>query len=295
MVRLAGTILFSAAASLMLGGTVASAPEALPTAPESAPQPAPGPSPIAAEPPAEPEPPPPPTVEEVMRSGVLIVISKQAQQMFVFKDGEPWGSTRVSTGRRGHATPSGVFPILQKKVRHRSNLYGASMPYMQRLTWDGIALHAGHVPGYPASHGCIRMPGKFARDLYGLTRFDSTAVLIANERLGSHREAHRLASGAPLLERDEPRLGGKSEGETDAWAASGPLETIQLAASASPEAARAYWRQLRYRLPRLGAAEEAIIPAQVNGLQVYRLRASAPGAHALCSALKAEGVACLKV
>src|SRR3546814_9593425 len=69
------------------------------------------------------------------------------------------GMASVSTGMKGHRTPTGEFPVLQKRQWHRSNLYSnAPMPFMQRLTWDGIALHAGHNPGYPARHGCIRLP-----------------------------------------------------------------------------------------------------------------------------------------
>jgi hypothetical protein len=75
----------------------------------------------------------------------------------------------VSTGKPGHSTPPGVFSILQRNRFHRSNLYSnAPMPYMQRLTWSGIALHEGHLPGYPASHGCIRMPGNVSRQLWAM-------------------------------------------------------------------------------------------------------------------------------
>ena len=77
----------------------------------------------------------------------------------------------VSTGMRGHPTPTGLFSIVQKKRFHRSNIYsGAPMPFMQRITWSGIALHAGVLPGYPASHGCIRMPREFAQRMFGATR-----------------------------------------------------------------------------------------------------------------------------
>ena len=69
------------------------------------------------------------------------------------------GASTVSTGKPGHATPTGVFTILQKEVDHKCNLYDdAPMPFMQRLTWSGVAMHAGHLPGFPASHGCIRLP-----------------------------------------------------------------------------------------------------------------------------------------
>jgi lipoprotein-anchoring transpeptidase ErfK/SrfK len=129
-----------------------------------------------------------------LEDGVLIVVSIPSQKMFVFKDGKSWDSSPVSTGKRGNDTPPGVFPILQKKVMHRSNLYDdAPMPFMQRLTWDGVALHAGRVPGYPASHGCVRLPREFARKLYGITRFHNTIVIVADEEAGSMKEARKLA------------------------------------------------------------------------------------------------------
>jgi lipoprotein-anchoring transpeptidase ErfK/SrfK len=147
--------------------------------------------------PVEPPPPPPPlppTPEEALDGGVLIVVSLASQRMYVFRDGDLWDSSKVSTGRRGNETPVGTFPILQKKVHHRSNLYDdAPMPYMQRLTWGGVALHAGHVPGYAASHGCIRMPKAFAKKLYGITGFSSTAVVVTDERLASAEDALEVA------------------------------------------------------------------------------------------------------
>jgi lipoprotein-anchoring transpeptidase ErfK/SrfK len=167
-----------------------------------APAPAPFPAFAAAElpepelAPIEPPPPPPlpPTPEEALADGVLIVVSLASQRMFVFRDGDLWDSSKVSTGKRGNETPVGTFPILQKKVHHRSNLYDdAPMPYMQRLTWGGVALHAGHVPGYPASHGCVRMPKSFAKKLYGITGFSSTLVVVTDERVASADEALSVA------------------------------------------------------------------------------------------------------
>jgi hypothetical protein len=88
------------------------------------------------------------------------------------------GTTTVSTGRPGNPTPTGVFQILQKKKMHHSNLYDdAPMPFMQRLTWDGVALHAGRIPGRPASHGCVRLPLEFAQKLYGVTYHGGTVVV----------------------------------------------------------------------------------------------------------------------
>lgn len=297
MIRLAGTILVSMLASLPLGASVRSVPS---NDPPTAPTPSAPAVALPAPSPAKPEPPKPPTLEQALQRGVVIVVSKRSQQAYVFKDGALWGSSRVSTGRRGHSTPAGVFPILQKKVRHRSTIYsGAPMPYMQRLTWDGIALHAGHVPGYPASHGCIRLPAKFAKSLYGLTRASSTVVLVANDPARSPRDALRLAGGRDLplpgpLPLPEVRLASAAP-DLPALPATGRVETIQLAASTNPADAAAFWRSLQARQPRLAGLDETIVPAVVNGRRFYRLRASAPGAHGLCGALQRDGVACLKV
>ena len=103
---------------------------------------------------------------EASQAPLQIVVSLPKQQMKLYRGTELVKTTRVSTGRQGYSTPAGVFSILQKRRRHFSNLYNnAPMPYMQRLTWSGIALHEGVVPNYPASHGCIRIPRGHARDL----------------------------------------------------------------------------------------------------------------------------------
>jgi lipoprotein-anchoring transpeptidase ErfK/SrfK len=170
---------------------VAETPDLPPPIEAYAPAPLPEPEPVE---PPPPPPPLPPTPEEALADGVLIVVSLASQRMFVFRDGELWDSSKVSTGKRGNETPAGTFPILQKKVHHRSNLYDdAPMPYMQRLTWGGVALHAGHVPGYPASHGCIRMPKAFAKKLYGVTGFSSTLVVVTDEKVASADEALSVA------------------------------------------------------------------------------------------------------
>lgn len=103
--------------------------------------------------------------------GILqIVVSKGQQSLAVYRDGAEIATSRVSTGKAGHATPTGIFSIIEKRRYHESNIYsGAPMPFMQRLTWSGIALHEGHVPTYPASHGCIRLPAQFARSLFSMT------------------------------------------------------------------------------------------------------------------------------
>ncbi|WNO53602.1 L,D-transpeptidase [Stakelama saccharophila] len=109
---------------------------------------------------------------------VTMVISLAAQRAFVYRNGVPIGVSTISSGKPGHRTPTGVFTILQKDVDHHSNLYNsAPMPFMQRLTWDGIALHAGDLPGYPASHGCIRLPLAFAKLLFDTTELGLTVVV----------------------------------------------------------------------------------------------------------------------
>lgn len=134
---------------------------------------------ILAMPPPPPPPPPIVLVDIPPTRGVRMVVSIPQQRIYVFRNGELVTTSAVSTGKRGHGTPTGTFRILQKAVKHRSNLYSnAPMPYMQRLTHGGVALHAGHVPGYPASHGCIRLPMAMAKQLFKLTNFSTTAVTV---------------------------------------------------------------------------------------------------------------------
>ena len=112
---------------------------------------------------------------------VLLTIDLTAQRAIVYRDGVPIAASAISTGSLGRETPSGTFTILEKKVMHRSTTYDdAPMPFMQRLTSKGIAIHAGDLPGYPASHGCIRLPNAFAKQLYAITEL-GTPVMITND------------------------------------------------------------------------------------------------------------------
>ena len=112
-------------------------------------------------------------------SGPLVVlVSVPEQVMHVYRNGILIGRSSVSTGSQGHATPGGVFSILEKKQEHYSKKYdNAPMPNMQRLTWTGIAMHSGNLPGYPASHGCIRLPFDFSQLLYTATANGGTVVV----------------------------------------------------------------------------------------------------------------------
>src|SRR5262249_38501288 len=102
--------------------------------------------------------------ERAPEGPLLIIASIPEQVAYVYRDGIRIARSSVSTGRPGHPTPTGVFTILEKEPRHVSTIYkGAEMPYMERITWGGIALHAGDLPGYPDSHGCIRLPLEFSK------------------------------------------------------------------------------------------------------------------------------------
>ena len=109
---------------------------------------------------------------------VVLLVSIPLQTMHVYRNGILVGRTSVSTGTKGHPTPAGVFTILEKKETHRSKKYdNAPMPNMQRLTWSGICMHSGNLPGYPASHGCIRMPYDFSTNLFKITGNGGTVII----------------------------------------------------------------------------------------------------------------------
>lgn len=116
-------------------------------------------------------------------SGELaIIVSLPRQMLYVYRGGGLIARSSVSSGRPGHTTPSGLFPIIGKEVMHYSNLYQhAPMPWMQRLTMEGVALHAGYLPGEPASHGCIRLPGEFARRLFEITSCGDPVLVVGRQ------------------------------------------------------------------------------------------------------------------
>jgi hypothetical protein len=118
---------------------------------------------------------------------VLVLVSLPDQLSYVYRNGIRIGSSTVSSGKPGKVTPTGVFTVLEKKVRHTSSIYkGAQMPHMQRLTWSGIAMHAGHLPGYPASAGCVRVPIDFAAKLFSVTGVGTTVIIADNKSAPSH-------------------------------------------------------------------------------------------------------------
>ena len=109
------------------------------------------------------------------------MVSIPQQRAYIYRANRLIGVSTVSTGMRGHRTPTGRYPIMEKRRTHFSNLYNnAPMPFMQRLTWGGIALHAGQIPGYPASHGCIRFPYEMARNVFSVTQVRSVVHILAD-------------------------------------------------------------------------------------------------------------------
>jgi lipoprotein-anchoring transpeptidase ErfK/SrfK len=124
-----------------------------------------------------------PAKEAAKPQGPLIIsISINQQNLRVYDANGFFAETPISTGMAGHLTPMGAFSVIQKQKLHHSNIYsGAPMPFMQRITWSGIAMHAGVLPGYPASHGCIRMPMAFAVKMYGWTKMGARVVVTPGE------------------------------------------------------------------------------------------------------------------
>jgi hypothetical protein len=134
---------------------------------------------------------------------MLIYVDLSRQIATVYRNGVRIGVATISSGKAGHATPTGVFTILQKDANHHSNKYDdAPMPFQERLTWDGVALHAGGLPGYPESHGCVHLPYAFAKALFGETHLGVT-VVVEGDAIN-----HQKTSDASLLEPPLPSVPG---------------------------------------------------------------------------------------
>ena len=143
---------------------------------------------------------------------VLMLVSLRHQTMWVFSGDTLVARSWVSTGMPGHRTPTGVFSVLEKRRRHHSNICRAPMPFMQRLTWSGIALHEPNsVPDYPASHGCVRLPGKLAKQLFGYTHIGAHVIVTDEELTFGPISSNRLFypnGPAPVQEASSETLSG---------------------------------------------------------------------------------------
>jgi hypothetical protein len=181
---------------------------------------------------------------------MTLIVSLRNQKVDIYRGTTLITSSSVSTGKRGHATKAGVFSILEKRRRHYSNLYnGAPMPWMQRLTWSGTALHAGVVPGYPASHGCIRLPYSFAPKLFSITDVGGQVVVAHGKVTPKLIEHSELFQPLPLpappslaKQDDQTKQMRRSSNETaPAFGSSLPIvlakaETSDIAATHAPVA-----------------------------------------------------------
>jgi hypothetical protein len=143
--------------------------------------------------------------ERSVSGPVLVFVSIPRQEAVVYRNGIRIGRAAVSTGKPGHSTPTGVFQILQKDIDHHSKTYNnAPMPYMERLTWDGVALHTGFNPGHPDSHGCVRLPDGFAKELFKITHLGGTVIISNSRKLPTMTLTEGLAGGGGTLGKSGP-------------------------------------------------------------------------------------------
>ncbi|MFS8039083.1 L,D-transpeptidase [Xanthobacter sp. AM11] len=159
---------------------------------------------------------------------VAIVVNLADQRAYVYRNGVRIGVSTVSTGKEGHETPTGVFTILGKDVDHHSSLYNdASMPYTERLTWSGVALHAGGLPGYPSSHGCIHLPLAFSKLLFAITHV-GTPVIIADAHTAPEDVLH---PGLVMSEGLEQQLAVSATGQGAPQDAAAAPEAVSMVVS----------------------------------------------------------------
>jgi hypothetical protein len=168
---------------------------------------------------------------------VMAIVALSEQHVTIYDAEGKLLRAPVSTGQTGYETPAGIYSILEKNREHYSNLYDdASMPFMQRITWSGIALHAGQLPGYPASHGCIRLPMAFAERLFGITKLGLRVVIVRDDM-------RPISFAHPALFKPGPIVSEVATPATSAVVAPEPI-SMQLGA-ATPEAGAAKPRTWR--------------------------------------------------
>jgi hypothetical protein len=158
-----------------------------------------------------------------------VYVDLSRQLATVYRNGVRIGISTVSTGKEGYETPTGVFTILQKDATHHSNKYNnAAMPYQERLTWDGVALHAGGLPGYPESHGCVHLPLEFAKELFAITNLGVTVVVEGDAQ--DHIRTSDASLLAPIDAKGQPTPPRSLDKQPYRWtpqlAPAGPLSII---------------------------------------------------------------------
>jgi lipoprotein-anchoring transpeptidase ErfK/SrfK len=258
-------------------------------------------------------------VEKQPNHPLFAVLSLSDQHISVYNSGGLVTRSKVSTGMPGHRTPTGIFTIIGRERWHSSNIYsGAPMPYMQRITWSGVALHLGVVPGYPASHGCIRLPSGAAQHLWGLTRIGERVVISPGEVVPAAitnpllpvptlKPGPALAENTPQkptevaiaanasLPLGEPKLLNpveyakalKARAAADAAAASKTLEELSKRIAARPEAVRRALAELR-NAEAANAQAEAKLKAKEKALAVTRRLSAQHAAESAKAAAEAH-------
>ncbi len=211
---------------------------------------------------------------------MLLIVNLSTQRALLFRNGVPIGASTVSTGKPGHQTPTGVFTVLQKQVEHYSSKYdSAPMPYMQRLTWYGVALHAGNLPGYPASHGCIRLPKGFAKLLYSATKLGMTVVISEG------KATPRIAPSPQILASEPPDKTG-SPGAYEWHPEKSPDGPLSIVVSAADRKAVVLRNGIE-----IGSAD-VTVDGPINGTWAYSLRnVDASGRHWIRVSLLAKAAA----
>jgi len=164
---------------------------------------------------------------QIARDGpVLVYVDLGRQRATVYRNGVRIGVSTISSGKDGHETPTGVFTILEKNKEHHSKTYDdASMPYQQRLTWLGVAMHAGNLPGYPASHGCVRLPMEFAKKLFDVTPMGGTVVIA-----GGHEDPVTRPAAGVLA----PAMAGVTQQASEVLTAEGAFTWNPTASPSGP-------------------------------------------------------------
>jgi hypothetical protein len=175
-------------------------------------------------------------------SPIMAIVSLKRQQVTVY-DADGWTlRAPVSSGQKGRETPAGVFSVIQKDADHHSNLYDdAFMPHMQRITWSGIALHGGPLPGYAASHGCVRMPFDFAERLFDKTRLGMRVIIAPGDAAPVEIAHPALLSPKPDVSIRADALAAEA---TEASKKAGDASTVAMTAARDAARGTAQLRKL---------------------------------------------------
>jgi hypothetical protein len=167
--------------------------------------------------------------EKAIEGSLAILVSLPRQMLYVYRGNVLIARSTISSGRPGRSTPSGNYRIRGKEEVHHSNLYdNAPMPFMQRLTDDGVALHAGYIPEHPASHGCIRLPREFAQKLFRITSFGDPVLITGSEENAPKGDGSEIPSFIPETLKQFDSAIGQEQPNHAAKLPSNPLQSAEV-------------------------------------------------------------------